>query len=130
MKKTVISTDQAPAAIGPYSQAVVHGDLVFCAGQIPLDPATGQIVEGDTVLQARRVVQNMKAVLEAAGSSIEKILKLEVFLTDLSDFPGVNSYLAEVFTEDFPARVTIGVAALPMGADIEIAATAAISRTQ
>lgn len=125
MKKTIISTDQAPAAIGPYSQAVVHGDLVFCAGQIPLDPATGQIVEGDTVVQARRVVQNMKAVLEAAGSSIEKILKLEVFLTDLSDFPGVNSYLAEVFTEDFPARVTIGVAALPMGADIEIAAIAA-----
>ena len=124
MKKTVISTDQAPAAIGPYSQAVVHGDLVFCAGQIPLDPATGQIVEGDTVLQARRVVQNMKAVLEAAGSSIEKILKLEVFLTDLSDFPGVNNYLAEVFTEDFPARVTIGVAALPMGATVEMAATA------
>jgi 2-iminobutanoate/2-iminopropanoate deaminase len=126
MKKTVISTDQAPAAIGPYSQAIVHGDLVFCAGQIPLDPATGQIVEGDTVVQAKRVVQNMKAVLEAAGSSIEKILKLEVFLTDLSDFPGVNSYLAEVFTEDFPARVTIGVAALPMGAAVEIAATAAV----
>jgi 2-iminobutanoate/2-iminopropanoate deaminase len=124
MSKTVISTDQAPAAIGPYSQAVVHGDLVFCAGQIPLDPATGQIVEGDTVVQANRVVQNMKAVLEAAGSSIEKILKLEVFLTDLSDFPRVNSYLAEIFTEDFPARVTIGVAALPMGAEVEMAATA------
>ena len=126
MKKTVISTEQAPAAIGPYSQAVVHGDLVFCAGQIPLDPATGQLIDGDTVAQAKRVVQNMKAVLEAAGSSIEKILKLEVFLTDLSDFPGVNSYLAEVFTEDFPARVTIGVAALPMGAAVEMAATAAV----
>ena len=126
MKKTVISTEQAPVAIGPYSQAVVHGDLVFCAGQIPLDPATGQLIDGDTVAQAKRVVQNMKAVLEAAGSSIEKIIKLEVFLIDLSDFPGVNSYLAEVFTEDFPARVTIGVAALPMGAAVEIAATAAV----
>jgi reactive intermediate/imine deaminase len=127
MEKHMVYTEKAPAAIGPYSQAVVHGDLVFCAGQIPLDPATGQIVEGDTVVQAKRVVQNMKAVLEAAGSSIEKILKLEVFMTDLSDFPGVNSYLAEVFTQDFPARVTIGVAALPMGAAVEIAATAAVS---
>lgn len=130
MKKNIISTRNAPAAIGPYSQAVTYGDLVFCAGQIPLDPATGQIVEGDILVQARRVVKNMEAVLEAAGSSIEKILKLEVFLVDLSNFPEVNGYLAEVFTEDFPARVTIGVAALPMGADIEIAATAAISRTE
>ena len=130
MKKNIISTRSAPAAIGPYSQAVTYGDLVFCAGQIPLDPATGQIVEGDILVQARRVVKNMEAVLEAAGSSIEKILKLEVFLVDLSNFPEVNGYLAEVFTEDFPARVTIGVAALPMGADIEIAATAAISRTE
>lgn len=126
MSKTVISTDKAPAAIGPYSQAVVHGGLVFCAGQIPLDPVTGQLIDGDTVAQARRVVQNMEAVLEAAGSSMEKIVKLEVFLTDLSDFPGVNGFLGEVFKGDFPARVTIGVAALPMGAEVEMAATAAI----
>ena len=126
MKKTIISTDKAPAAIGPYSQAVVHGDLVFCAGQIPLDPGTGQIVEGDILIQARRVIANIEAVLAAAGSNLEQVLKLEVFLTDLADFPEVNSYLAEIFTAAPPARVTIGVAALPMGAEIEIAAIAAI----
>ena len=126
MKKTIITTSQAPAAIGPYSQAVVHGDLVFCAGQIPLDPATGRLVNGGIVSQARRVIQNVEAVLAAAGSGMEKVLKLEVFLTDMADFPEVNEFLAGVFTEDPPARVTVGVAALPMGAAIEIAATAAI----
>jgi 2-iminobutanoate/2-iminopropanoate deaminase len=123
--KTIITTSQAPAAIGPYSQAVVHKDLVFCAGQIPLDPATGQLVDGDIVSQARRVIQNVEAVLAAAGSGMEKVLKLEVFLTNMADFPEVNEFLAEVFTEDPPARVTVGVAALPMGAAIEMAVTAA-----
>ncbi len=125
MKKTIITTSQAPAAIGPYSQAVVHKDLVFCAGQIPLDPATGQLVDGDIVSQARRVIQNVEAVLAAAGSGMEKVLKLEVFLTNMANFPEVNEFLAEVFTEDPPARVTVGVAALPMGAAIEMAVTAA-----
>ena len=123
--KTIINTDKAPAAIGPYSQAVVHGDLVFCAGQIPLDPATGRLVEGGIGSQTRRVIQNLEAVLTAAGSGMEKVLKLEVFLTDMADFPEVNGFLAGVFTEDPPARVTVGVAALPMGAEIEMAVTAA-----
>ncbi|MDF1536312.1 MAG: Rid family detoxifying hydrolase [bacterium] len=126
MKRHVVSTESAPAAIGPYSQAAVYGNLVFCAGQIPLDPGTDQLVEGDIVTQARRVIDNIEAVLAAAGSSLEKVLKLEVFLIDLADFPEVNSYLAGIFTSDPPARVTIGVSALPMGANIEMAATAAI----
>ena len=124
MIRNVISTGDAPAAIGPYSQGIVCGDLIFCAGQIPLDPATGNLIVGDSLAEARRVVENMEAVLEAGGSGVDKVVRLDVYLTDLGLFPEVNAYLEQVFKKEPPARVTIGVSALPMGARIEMAAIA------
>lgn len=124
MSRETIHTGSAPAAIGPYSQGTALGDLVFTAGQIPLDPRTGKLVDGDVVLQAGRVVDNLSAVLREAGSGLERVLRLDVFLTDLAGFPAVNEYLSGVFPDDPPARVTVEVSGLPMGALIEMAAIA------
>ncbi|MEE8319158.1 MAG: Rid family detoxifying hydrolase [bacterium] len=126
MTRKVVQTDNAPAAIGPYSQAIIHGDLLFAAGQIPLDPESGQLVEGSIETQAKRVIDNLKAVLEAAGSGLDQVLRLDVFLVDLANFPEVNEYLSSVFQEDPPARVTVEVSGLPMGAMIEMAAIAGV----
>ncbi|MFV2082707.1 MAG: Rid family detoxifying hydrolase [bacterium] len=126
MTRKVIQTDNAPAAIGPYSQAIVHGDLLFAAGQIPLDPDSGKLVEGPIETQAERVIDNLKAVLTEAGSGLDHVLRLDVFLVDLADFLKVNEYLTSVFPEEPPARVTVEVSGLPMGARIEMAAIAAV----
>lgn len=122
MSKQTIHTDQAPAAIGPYSQAVRHGDLVFLSGQIPLDPASMKVVEGEIADQVHRVFRNLSAVCEAAGSSLDGILKLNVYLTDLGNFATVNQVMQEYFTEPYPARAAVGVRALPMGVEVEMEA--------
>ena len=122
--KTVVSSADAPAAIGPYSQAIGAGQLVFCSGQLPIVPATGNLVGDDIGAQARQVLENMGAVLKAAGSSYDQVVKTTVFLTDLSDFAAMNSVYAEFFPGASPARSTIQVAALPKGAKVEIEAIA------
>ena len=119
MNKQVISTDRAPAAVGPYSQAVRHGDIVFLSGQIPLDPETMQIVEGDIAEQAHRVFRNLQAVCEAAGGSLDGIVKLNLYLTDMGNFAAVNEVMKAYFSEPYPARAAVGVAALPLGAEVE-----------
>jgi 2-iminobutanoate/2-iminopropanoate deaminase len=124
--RTCIKTSAAPAAVGPYSQAVVDGGRVFLSGQIPLDPATGKLVEGDIVAQTRRVLDNVKAVLEAAGSDLSRVVKATVFVTDLRHFAEVNRVYAQYFTSDPPARSTVQVAALPLGAAIEIEVIASL----
>ena len=118
--KQIVSTPHAPAAIGPYSQAVRAGGFLFASGQIPLDPATGQIVDGDVVDQTRRVMENLRAVLEAAGATFASVVKTTIFLTDLGAFARVNEVYASYFPEAPPARATIQVAALPRGAQVEI----------
>jgi len=124
-----IETNRAPAPGGPYSQAVVHGGLVYASGQIPLDPATGSLVPGDIEAQAERVFANLRAVLEAAGSSFDGLLRVSIYLTDLSLFPRVNEVYARQLGEGpQPARSTLGVAALPLGAAIEVDAVAAVER--
>jgi 2-iminobutanoate/2-iminopropanoate deaminase len=123
--KKVISTKDAPAAVGPYSQAVAMGNLLFCAGQIPLDPVTGEVVGTDVTAQAERVCQNIAGVLKANAMSFSNVVKTTVFLTDLADFAAMNAVYARFFTEPFPARSTIQVAALPRGAKVEIEVTAA-----
>jgi 2-iminobutanoate/2-iminopropanoate deaminase len=120
VSRRVIRTTAAPAAVGPYSQAIVEGSLVFCSGQIPLDPATGKIVPGDIEAQTRRVLDNVVAVLEAAGSSLAAVCKVSGFVTDLADFSRINQVYAGYFGQDPPARSTVQVAALPLGAQIEI----------
>lgn len=120
MSARTIQTDAAPAAIGPYSQATVGAGLLFTAGQIPMDPETGEIVEGDVVAQARRVFANLDAVLRAGGSGWDRVLKATVFLQDMADFPRVNEVYAEVMGSARPARSTVQVAALPRGVLIEI----------
>lgn len=125
----IISTTSAPAAIGPYSQAVRHGDLVFFSGQIPLDPETMNIVTGGIEVQAVRVLDNMSAVAKAAGGSLQDIIKLTIFLTDLSDFGIVNDIMKRYFDAPFPARSTVQVAALPRGVGIEIEAIMAAPGT-
>lgn len=120
MNKQCIHTDKAPAAVGPYSQAVVSGDLVFLSGQIPLDPATGSLVTGGIEMQTRQVIDNIRAVLSAAGCRPEDVCKTTVFLTDLGTFSAVNAIYADLFPKDPPARSTIEVAGLPLGAAIEI----------
>ena len=127
MERRIITTPDAPAAIGPYSQAVRFGELVFLSGQIPLDPATGQLVgDGDVEAEAEKVMENLAAVLAAAGSSFSRVLKTTIFLTDLGDFAAVNAIYAKRFEGiEPPARATIQVAALPRGAKVEIEMIAA-----
>ena len=120
MSRHPISTDQAPAAIGPYSQAVRSGSLLFLSGQIPLDPATGQLVEGDIVAQSRRVFDNLKAVCTAAGAGLDNIVRVGIYLVDLGDFAAVNAVMAEYFQAPYPARSTIEVSGLPRGARVEV----------
>lgn len=120
MNKIIISTPDAPQAIGTYSQAVRVGDTVYLSGQIPLVPATMQMVEGDIAVQVRQVFDNLSAVAKAAGGSLSDCVKVHVFLTDLVNFPVVNQVMAEYFTEPYPARAAIGVASLPRGAAVEV----------
>ena len=120
MTRQIIKTGNAPAAIGPYSQAVKHGDTVYLSGQIPLDPATMELVTGDIDAQARRVFMNLQAVCKAAGGSLDGILKLNVYLTDLGNFATVNQIMAEYFSEPYPARAAVGVVALPLGSEVEM----------
>ena len=126
MSKTPIHTDDAPAAIGTYSQAIQAGSLVFLSGQIPLVPATMEIVDGDFEARARQVFMNLKAVAEAAGGSLNDAVKITVFLTNLDNFATVNSVMEEFFERPFPARAAVGVASLPKGVDVEADAVLAI----
>lgn len=123
-----ISTPQAPAAVGPYSQAVVDGDRVYSSGQIPIDPATGKLVDGDIAAQTRRVLDNLSAVLTAAGSRLDLVCKSTVFVTDLRDFATINQVYAGYFPSEPPARSTVQVAALPLGASIEIEVVASLAQ--
>ncbi|GAB4531916.1 MAG: RidA family protein [Anaerolineae bacterium] len=124
MNREIIATDKAPAAVGPYSQAVRVGDFVFTAGQIPLDPATGQMVEGGIEAQTRQVLANLSAILEAAGASLSNVVKTTVFLADMGEFKAMNGVYAGFFPDEPPARSTVQVGALPLGARIEIEAIA------
>lgn len=124
MKREVISTSKAPAAVGPYSQAVRVGDLVFAAGQVAIDPAAGKLIEGDVAAQTRQVLANLSAVLETAGSSLDRVVKTTVFLKDMGQFKAMNAVYAEFFPSDPPARSTVEVASLPLGALVEIEAIA------
>jgi reactive intermediate/imine deaminase len=126
MSKKAIHSDDAPAAIGTYSQAIRSGNLVFLSGQIPLDPATMEVVDGDFENRARRVFANLQAVARAAGGELDDIVKLTIFLTDLGNFATVNAVMEEFFTPPFPARAAVGVAALPKGVDVEADAILAI----
>lgn len=126
MSKQPIHSNHAPAAIGTYSQAIRAGNLVFLSGQIPLDPATMEIVAGDFEARARRVFDNLRAVAEAAGGDLDKVVKLTIFLTDLSNFATVNSVMQDYFAEPYPARAAVGVASLPKGVDVEADAILAL----
>jgi reactive intermediate/imine deaminase len=120
MSKQIVSTADAPAAIGTYSQAVRVGNTIWVSGQIPLDPATKEMVKGDIEAQIRRVFDNLKAFVLAAGASLDDVVKATVFLTDLSHFGLVNKIMAEYFREPYPARAAVGVASLPRGAQVEV----------
>jgi 2-iminobutanoate/2-iminopropanoate deaminase len=117
---TVVLTNGAPQPIGPYSQAVVSGGLVYCSGQVGLDPATGQLVSGGVAGQTRRVLENLSAVLAAAGTSLSHVLRCTVFLKNMADFPAMNEVYAQFFTKDYPSRSTVEVARLPKDALVEI----------
>lgn len=123
----IIATEAAPKAIGPYCQAVVHGGLLYCSGQIPLDPATMKVVEGGIVEQTERVFANLEAVLRAAGSDFSKVLKTTVFLSNLEEFPKMNEVFARAFGEHRPARSTVQVARLPLDVRVEIECIAALA---
>ncbi len=122
MDRVIISSDSAPAAAGPYSQAVKTGNLVFCSGQIPIDPATGKFVEGGIEVQTAQCLDNLKAVLLEAGSALEQAVKVKIYLTDMGDFSIVNGIYAGYFTDEPPARLCVEVSALPLGAKVEIEA--------
>jgi 2-iminobutanoate/2-iminopropanoate deaminase len=125
--KQIVATPRAPAAIGPYSQAVVWNGLAFLSGQIPLDPATGQIVAGDIAVQTGRVMENLKAVLEACGSSLDRVLKTTVYLKDMGEFARMNEVYARYFPSEPPARATVEVARLPRDVRVEIDLVAAVA---
>ena len=120
MSREIIATDQAPQAIGTYSQAVKVDKTVYLSGQIPLDPSTMDVVDGDMRTQINRVFENLQAVAQAAGGSLDKFVKLNIFLTDLSHFPLVNEVMAEYFSEPYPARAAIGVSSLPKDVGVEM----------
>ncbi len=120
MANAIVATDKAPKAIGPYSQAVIAGNLIFTSGQIPLDPATQQMVQGDIRAQTERVMENLAAVLEAAGVGFDDVVKSTIFVADLGDFATINEIYGRRFTKNPPARSTVQVAALPRGARVEI----------
>lgn len=124
--KTIIHTDNAPKAVGPYSQAVRTGNLLFTAGQVALDPATGKMVEGDIKIQAEQVMQNLQAVLAAAGTGFEHVVKTTVFLADMADYAGMNEVYGRYMTGDYPARSAFAVRGLPLGAKVEIEMVAEI----
>lgn len=126
MSKKPIHSDNAPAAIGTYSQAIQSGNLVFMSGQIPLVPATMEIVEGDFAARATQVFENLKAVAEAAGGTLDQIVKVTIFLTDLEDFATVNNVMESFFSKPYPARAAVGVASLPKGVDVEAEAILAL----
>ena len=119
-KKIIIKPAKSAPAVGPYNHAVRVGDLLFCAGQIPIDPGTGNLVAGDITVQTQRVLENVKTILEDQKLTFENVVKSTVFLTNLADFAGMNEVYSKYFTSDFPARSTIQVAALPKGANVEI----------
>ena len=121
--RRAIETGDAPEPIGPYSQALVAQGVLYCSGQVPLDPETGELIEGGIAEQARRCLQNLAAVCQAAGARLEDAARLTIYLTEMEDFPTVNEVYAEFFSEPFPVRSTVGVAALPKGALVEIDAT-------
>src|SRR5580658_8954834 len=124
--KKIIATDHAPKAIGPYSQAVVYNGMAYLSGQIPLDPATGQIVEGDIAAQTARVLENLKAVLEACGSGLDRVVKTTVYIKDMGEFARMNEIYGKYFTENPPARSTVEAARLPRDARVEIDAIAIV----
>jgi len=126
LTRQIIETSDAPAAIGTYSQAVRHGDIVYLSGQIPLDPETMELVAGDVERQIHRVFKNLQAVARASGGQLDDILKLNVYLTDLGNFATVNSIMAEYFSVPYPARAAVGIAALPRGAEVEMDAVLAL----
>ena len=126
MSKSPIHTERAPAAIGTYSQAVRAGGLLYMSGQIPLDPATMEVVDGDFEARARRVFDNLKAVAEAAGATLDDAVKLTVYLTDLDNFATVNAVMQDYFSAPYPARAAVGVASLPKGVDVEADAILAL----
>jgi 2-iminobutanoate/2-iminopropanoate deaminase len=126
MKREAVKAAGAPAAIGPYSQAVRAGGLLFCSGQIPLDPATGKLVDGGIEVQSERVLKNLEAVLNAGGATLRSVVKTTVYLVDLGDFPAMNGIYGKFFPEDPPARATVQVGKLPAGARVEIDAIATV----
>ncbi|MBM9515153.1 RidA family protein [Desulfogranum marinum] len=126
-EKIVIETGKAPGAIGPYSQAIKTGNLLFTSGQLPIDPVTGKMVEGSTADRAHQVLRNLAAVIESAGGKLDDVVKTTVFLANIDDFQEVNTVYAEYFSSPFPARSAFQVAALPLGADIEIEAVVLIN---
>lgn len=127
-RRSIVHSDRAPKAIGPYSQAVRVGDTLYLSGQTPLDPATGELVKGDISAQARRVFENLKAVLEAAGATFDDVVRVGIYLTDLGNFVAVNEVMKQYFSEPYPARSTIGVAALPRASIVEIDMIAVFER--
>ena len=127
MRRETVRAENAPAAIGPYSQAVKSGGFLFCSGQIPLDPATGKLAEGDIGEQTARVLRNLEAVLHAGGASLASVVKTTVYLVDLGDFPAMNAVYGKFFPGEPPARATVGVSRLPAGARVEIEAVAEIT---
>ena len=120
MSREIIHTAKAPAAVGPYSQAVRHGNLVFLSGQIGLDPGSGKLVSGGIEAQAHQVFRNLAAVCEAAGGGLDNLVKVNIYVTDLGNFATVNAVMAEHFSKPYPARATVEVSALPLGAEVEV----------
>lgn len=126
MAKKVIQTDNAPAAIGPYSQATIHNNTMFISGQLPIDPATATMIDGDIKEKTRQIINNIKAICTEAGTDLDSVIKTTIFLTDLADFAAVNEAYGEFFTTSPPARSTVQVAALPLGSVVEIESIVAL----